>query len=120
MTTAIFETDRNPGLQTIEPAEMSELVRGASASLLERLGPLAAEGDLTLDLAGVQRIDAAGIGTLLAMYRNAREAGHSFSLINVPARVKNILLLVGLDEILLSHNPVQDSHYGSRLCRSAA
>ena len=111
--------------QAAEPGELSEpmrgqLVRGQDAGLLERLGPMVRERSVILDLAEVDRIDAAGITTLLALYRGARESGHRFSLTNVSARVAQILSVVGLDRFLLSHNAVRSSHCGPQMRRPAA
>jgi anti-anti-sigma factor len=108
-----------------EPAEVNELVkgqlvRGEDARLLEQVGPLVRERSVTLDLAGVDRIDAAGISALVALYQIARERGHRFCVTNVSARVGQILAVVGLDRVLLSHNAVKNSQYGPRIRRAAA
>jgi anti-anti-sigma factor len=120
MTTAIHEPTATLNLKTIHPAGVDELVRGQAAVLIERLGTLVTEQSVTLDLAGVERIDAAGIAALVALYQNAHGAGHSFRLTNVPARVEQILAVVGLDRYLVSHNAVQNSHSGLREQRPAA
>ncbi len=97
-----------------------QLVRGQDAVLLENLSPLVRKCNMALDLSCVQRIDASGIAALVALYRSARESGHSFSLINVPARLAQILTVVGLDRFLFSHNAVQSSQYGQQVRRPAA
>jgi anti-anti-sigma factor len=125
MTTAMCDPRATRMFQAAEAAEPSEpmrgqLVRGQDAGLLERLGPMVRERSVILDLAGVDRIDAAGITTLLTLYRGARESGHRFSLTNVSARVAQILAVVGLDRFLLSHNAVRSSHCGPQMRRPAA
>jgi len=125
MTTAMCDPRATLMFQAAEPAELSEpmggqLVRGQDARLVERLGPMVRERSVMLDLAGVDRIDAAGITALLALYRGARESGHRFSLTNVSARVAQILAVVGLDRLLLSHNAVRSSHCGPQMRRPAA
>lgn len=120
MNTGILEPVATRNYQTAEPAGMSEVVRGECVRLLERLGLLVAEQNVMLDMTGVVRIDAAGISTLLTLYCRAREAGNRFALVNVPARIVEILSVVGLEPLLLSHNPVQDSQYEPELCRTAA
>jgi len=120
MTTTIFEPKATMLFQSTEPAELNELVRGQDARLLAHLGPMVLERSVTLDLAGVERIDAAGIAVLVSLYRMAREAGHCFSVTNVSGRVAQILAMVGLDRFLVSHNAVQSSHYGSEFERPAA
>ena len=120
MTTAMIELNATRIFQGTEPAELNELVRGQDARLLEHVGPMVLERSVTLDLAGVERIDAAGIAALVALYCSARQSGHRFSVTNVSARVAQILTMVGLDRFLLSHNAVQSSHYGPRMERPAA
>jgi len=120
MSTGILEPAATLKFQTAEPGAMPELTRENIGYLLEILSPLVQLRNLKLDLTGVERIDAAGISMLLTLYSRAHEAGNQFSLVNVPARVVEILSVVGLDRLLLSHNPVQSSQYGSGFHRSAA
>lgn len=124
MTTAIFEPMATI-VSAVQPAERAELTgsqleRGQAAGLVERLQPLVLQRDVTLDLTHVDRIDAAGITALITLYQSARESGHCFCLINASERVAHILCVVGLDHYLLSHNVVQNSHYGSTERRPAA
>jgi anti-anti-sigma factor len=120
MTIAMCEPTAPLNLKTIHPAGVDELVRGRVAGLLERVGPLVTEQSVTLDLTGVERIDAAGIAALVVLYQNARGAGHRFGVTNVPVRIEQILAVVGLERYLVSHNAVQDSHCGQRVQRPAA
>lgn len=120
MTIAMFEPMATTTTETLEHAELKELVRGQEEHLLEGVGPLVLQRSVTLDLASVERIDAAGIAALVGLYRSAREAGHRFQVTNVSPRVAQILALVGLDRFLLSHNAVLDSHYDERMRRPAA
>jgi anti-anti-sigma factor len=99
----------------IETGKLSELVRGQDHALLERLAPLVRRHNVSLDLGHVQRMDAAGIAALISLYGCARDAGRSFSVVNASPRVAEILALVGLDRILLSHNMVINSQ-----CRPCA
>jgi anti-anti-sigma factor len=120
MTTAILEPKATLICQAPEPSELNELVRGQDVLLLEHVGPMVRERSVMLDLAGVERIDAAGITALVALYRSARECGNRFSLTNVSARVEQILAVVGLDRYLLSHNAVRNSRCAQRMQRPAA
>jgi anti-anti-sigma factor len=97
-----------------------ELVKGHETVLLARLMPLVRERYVRLDMRLVERIDAAGIAALLALYGAARNAGHRFELVNVPERVDEVLAVVGLETILVSHNAVQFSHDGDCLNLTAA
>ena len=97
-----------------------QLLRGKDAGLVERIGPLVRESNVTLDLTGVDRIDAAGISMLVTLYSGASQAGHCFNVSNASPRVVQILAVVGLDRLLVSHHAVQNSGYHSRFDRSAA
>jgi anti-anti-sigma factor len=91
------------------PCGITELVRGNEQRLLDRISPMVREQNVTLDLRSVVRIDAAGIAALIKLYGCARDAGHRFSVRNVSARVKEILTIVGLEPILVSHDAVRAS-----------
>lgn len=95
----------NPTRVTV-PAGMSELVRGSEAMLVAKLAPMVRQEDVALDLAPVRRIDAAGIAALISLYHCAYENGHIFSVYNVLQRIDEILRLVGLEDILVSHEDV--------------
>jgi anti-anti-sigma regulatory factor len=110
MDKAIFPASELTGL--IELLELTELVRGNELELLERFTPLVRRQSLTLDLSCVRRIDAAGIAALISLHASAYEAGHCFNIVNPTPHVAEILSLVGLDRILLSHNAVERSHSG--------
>jgi anti-anti-sigma factor len=120
MTTAIFEPAADPKFQAVEAADLNELVRGQDMRLIEHLSPLVLERNVTLDLTGVERIDAAGIAALVSLYCKACESGHRFTVTNASERVRQILAIVGLDRFFLSHNAVQNSQYGARMQRPAA
>jgi anti-anti-sigma factor len=85
------------------PNGMTELVRGTDHRLVAEFAPVVRERSVALDLAGVDRIDAAGIAALISLYGCAREAGHRFALCNVSERVAEILTLVGLERVLVCH-----------------
>jgi len=100
--------------------DLRELVRGQEQSLLNWLVPVVREQNVSLDLRHVERIDAAGIAALISLYRCARSAGHEFTVSNARPRVAEILTLVGLDGILLSHNADPKSQSDPCFERTAA
>jgi anti-anti-sigma factor len=102
------------------PSQLTELVRGSEGRFIDELTPVVRRRNVSLDLALVERIDAAGIAALISLYRIARESGHRFSLSKVSARVAEMLALVGLDKILLSRNAKVASHPAARMARNAA
>jgi anti-anti-sigma factor len=101
-------------------AGLTELVRGSEQFLLERFKPLVRGQSVLLDLAHVERIDAAGVAALISLYGCARDAGHHFSVTNASPHVAEILSIVGLDRILLSHNAEKEPHFGPHIERPAA
>jgi anti-anti-sigma factor len=115
MNMAIF-----PAGEWIESAELTELVRGQEESLLARLTPLVRRQSVTLDMSSVQRIDAAGIAALISLHASAHQAGHRFTVANPSHHVAEILALVGLERILLSHIAAIKSQYGPCFERPAA
>ena len=72
-------------------AELRRTVRG----LLRRGDRL-----IVLDLAGVRRIDAAGVGELVRAYNMGVAAQGELLIVHSPARVREVLQRVGLFEIL--------------------
>jgi anti-anti-sigma regulatory factor len=83
---------------------VTELVRGQDQKFLEELKPLVRGQSVHLDLSSIQRIDAAGVAALITLYCAAREAGHHFTASKPAPHVAEILTVVGLDKILLSHH----------------
>ena len=91
----------NPSVvETHSVGQLTELVRGHEAALLERLLPLIRTRSVKLDLSPVQRIDAAGISALISLYCAATHAGFVFAVAHASPRVEEVLCLVGLEGIL--------------------
>jgi anti-anti-sigma factor len=120
MSTATYNSTGPVVIGTCQESELTELVRGQERILLEHYFPLVNRQSLVLDLGQVERIDAAGIAALVALYRAAGEAGNRFMVSNVTPRVAEVLILVGLDRILLSRSAAYGSRSGSRFERPAA
>jgi anti-anti-sigma factor len=125
MTNAVCEPTLNLTIASVGPEQRAqpahgELVRDQVAQLLRHLTPLVRERNVALDLASVGRIDASGIAALATLYSSARAAGNSFRVTNPSARVAEVLSVVGLDCILLSHHVVRNSQCGGNMDRSAA
>jgi anti-anti-sigma factor len=104
----------------VSPPDMTELVRGNDQRLIDRVSPLLSERSVTLNLGLIERIDAAGIAALISLYGIARKAGHIFTVCNVSARVAEILALVGLEHVLMSHDAVWAPHTAACFERPAA
>lgn len=100
-------------------AVQCELVRGTETQVLNELLPRVKRESLALDLSNVERIDAAGIATLITLYCTAVEAGTEFRVVDPSPRVLELLHLVGLESILVAEGQptvAAPSHMG----RSAA
>jgi anti-anti-sigma factor len=88
--------------QIAVPGNLHELVRGQEQRLLKALEPVVRNHSVTLDMRQIERIDAAGISSLISLYGAAHAAGHEFAIVNASPRVAEILQIVGLDRILIS------------------
>lgn len=110
-----FETEPTV-IEAAEWGDKVELVRGSERGFLDRLAPIVQREDVLLDLTAVVRIDAAGLAALITLYCDACKAGHRFSVARPGPHVREILVLVGLDRILLT----PDSAPPLRLEQSAA
>jgi len=117
--TMCFE-DVMSAVEGTRPCELNELVRGCDRLLVEEMTPVVRRQSVSLDLTTVERIDAAGIAALISIYRIAQEAGNSFSVFNAAPHVAELLALVGLDGILVSHNANPSSHSDCRMAQNAA
>jgi anti-anti-sigma factor len=106
--------------KAVRTCALTEIVRGSEGRLVDEMSPLVRRQDLSLDLSPVERIDAAGIAALISLYKLAQESGHRFSVLNVAPRVYELLALVGLEGILISHNANFTTDSGCRMTRNAA
>lgn len=57
-------------------------------------------GELVLDLAALESVDASGLGVLLGAHRRAQRAGRCLVLADVPDPVGRMLFMTRLDKIL--------------------
>ncbi len=112
--------ERTSALEAARSSQLTELVRGNEQRFIDEIKPLVRFQSVALDLTSVERIDAAGIAALIALYRIANASGHGFRISSVSARVAEMLTLVGLDGILLSRNAKQLLHSAPKLAHNAA
>lgn len=73
---------------------------GAERPLWSDLLRLSDPVGLLVDLSGVTRMDAAGVGILAELQRTRRQHGGSVRLVAAPERVRVLLRLTGLSESL--------------------
>jgi anti-anti-sigma factor len=57
-------------------------------------------GDVVLDMANVESIDAAGLGMLTAVHLRCERAGHRLVLRNCPREIRRVLAVTRLSRIL--------------------
>lgn len=114
------DTEVDTKVETSHTCDLTELVRGSERQLIDQLAAAVRRETVSLDLGSVERIDAAGIAALISLYRTAQDSGHGFSLANVAPRVRELLRLVGLESILVSHNAKSVSDSAPGLVQSAA
>ncbi|MCW2587049.1 MAG: anti-anti-sigma factor [Frankiales bacterium] len=70
-------------------------VRNALAAAVDR-----GVGELRVDLAALEAVDATGLGVLMGAHRRAQRAGRTLVLEDVPAPVGRLLLVTRLDKVL--------------------
>jgi ABC-type transporter Mla MlaB component len=83
-------------------SETTEIVRGQEEVFLKQLEPIVRNSSIELDLAPVERIDAAGIAALIRLYCDAVQAGRRFTVTNPRRHVYELLAIVGIDRVLMS------------------
>jgi len=114
MNNSRFETAIIVGIDT------SELVRGQEQEIVAQLSPLVREQNVTLNLRNVRRIDAAGLAALITLYCDACKAGYRFRIANPSHHVAELLTLVRLDILLVSHTSDEFACSGLQLQETAA
>lgn len=57
-------------------------------------------GELVVDLAAVQMVDAVGLGALVSAHRRAGRAGRTLVLRRVPGSIARLLFVTRLDRVL--------------------
>ena len=120
MTVATCNDVMTVSENAVRTCALSEIVRGSEGCLVEEMAPIVRLQDVSLDLGPVERIDAAGIAALISLYRMAEESGHRFTVLNVRPHVHELLALVGLEGILVSHNANVTANSGCRMTQTAA
>lgn len=80
-----------------------DLSRGQENQFLSLALPLIEDEGLVIDMSRVSTIDAAGIGLLVFLRQCADRAGTTMALVNPSLRVREMLALVHLDNVLLAN-----------------
>ena len=72
--------------------------RDEALAALERLGDAEPGGRLVVDLSATQRLDSAGLGTLVMLQRRAAERRHAVCLRGAPEEVRFLLVMTRLED----------------------
>jgi anti-sigma B factor antagonist len=93
-------------IREVEPGQLVHLAGrlDVHAAADARLGLADAvqtgSGDLVIDLAALEAVDATGLGVLVGAHRRADRAGRTLVLRDVPPPVWRLLFLTRLDRVL--------------------
>jgi anti-sigma B factor antagonist len=93
------------------------VLNDGSAGVREAIAKLREEGasKILLNLADVSFIDSSGLGELASAYANTSKAGGQLKLVNIPARILDLLRITKLDTVLtaFSSEPAALQSFGS-------
>jgi anti-sigma B factor antagonist len=88
-----------PGTLVSLTGRLSALtVADVRAALVEAIG--CGTGDLVVDIAGVQLVDASGLGVLVGAHRLALRSERRLVLRGVPARIERLLAVTHLNRVM--------------------
>ncbi|MEU6739156.1 STAS domain-containing protein [Streptosporangium sandarakinum] len=96
----------NPEAQVVDVGNRLDV--GTVAEVRPRLHEAVdtGQGDLIVDLSGLEMIDATGLGVLVGTHRRAAAAGRRLILRRVPPRVMRVLAVTRLNRVLTVELPV--------------
>jgi anti-anti-sigma factor len=77
-----------------------DVVAAADVRLALEEAVASGSGDLVLDLAGVEAVDATGLGVLVGAHRKAGRSGRTLVLRDVPPAAARLLRRTRLDRVL--------------------
>ncbi|WP_346279693.1 STAS domain-containing protein [Pseudonocardia sp.] len=84
-------------LDTLHAAELRGHLRAVPA------------GDLVLDVSGVRFLDAAGLTVLVELHARLERADARLVLVGVPRRVRRVIAITGVDQVLLASPTADDA-----------
>jgi len=98
------------------------IVEGREVSALQsHVNDLAAENShIVLHLGGVDFIDSSGIGLLVRLLTRIRNAGGSFAICAVSAKIREVLVVTRLDGVFVPHDSEADAIVDVFRIRSAS
>lgn len=84
-------------------------LQNAKAALESGLAAIG-DGKTVFDLGGIKAADSAAVAVLLAWQRAARKAGVSLTYVNMPASLKGLTSLYGVDDFLVDSSAQLQPH----------
>ena len=81
----------------------------AEAIKEEALALVGSAAELVVDLAGVEFVDSAGVGVLVALFKTARRNGGRARFCRVSAGVRGVLEIIRLDQIFEIYEDWEDA-----------
>jgi len=81
------------------------VLNDGSATMREAIAKLREAGStkILLNLAGVSFMDSSGLGELASAFAASNKAGGQLKLVNIPARITDLLRITKLDSVLTSY-----------------
>ncbi len=64
------------------------------------------EGELTIDLSEVERVDSAGLALLLEWLRGSRRNNCQLRFTNIPEQLNSLMEVTGLDDVIASDSVI--------------
>lgn len=100
-------------IQSAPPAVIlvcsGRLVLGVETETLRCLATSRPERDLSLELSGLQGVDAAGLGLLVELHHWAQQRAASLTIANPSRNAHRLLALTNLDRVLQISSPARES-----------
>jgi anti-sigma B factor antagonist len=84
-----------------------DLDMATEPQLRDGLQPLIGSGQLVMDLGGVGFLDSSALGTLVIMYKAARESGGRLCLAGVQQSVRTVLRITSVDRVIDVYDTVE-------------
>jgi anti-anti-sigma factor len=94
--------------RTTPPATLVTLVGDLDTLHAAELRAVPA-GDLVLDVSGVRFLDAAGLTVLVELHARLERADARLVLVGVPRRVRRVIAITGVDQVLLASPTADDA-----------
>ncbi|MDH3281647.1 MAG: STAS domain-containing protein [Gammaproteobacteria bacterium] len=64
------------------------------------------DGELTIDLSKVSRVDSAGLALLLEWMRSSRQSNCRLRFTNIPEQLNSLMEVTGLDDVIASDSAI--------------